>query len=128
MDPNPVKHFGSVMRRIRSQVETALLAAGFEFEGRNKRDRSEWQLWADYTRPGMLLSFYFDKQLGSLVVETVDETGKCSTPVITAMQSPRSYADGLARIDEFIAQFNTFITTLPALPASDRPTTATPSS
>lgn len=113
MDPNPVKHFGSVMRRIRSAVEPGLQAAGFTFVARNRRERSDWQFWADYERPGMLLSFYFDKQRGRLVVETIDDAQKCSTPVVVAMSAPRTYAEGLNRIDEFIDQFNAFIATLP---------------
>jgi hypothetical protein len=39
MDPNPFKHPAIILAKIRTAIEPSLLAAGFQFNGRNKPSR-----------------------------------------------------------------------------------------
>jgi len=61
MDPNRFKHPAIILATIRSAVEPSLLAAGFQFDGRNKPDKP-LHLYVDYARKDQLFRLAWDRR------------------------------------------------------------------
>lgn len=122
MDPNPIKHAGVLMKRVRSEVEPALFAAEFVFEGRNKPVRGapgSEHLWLDYGRPGMLFRLRFEPCNAQLIAETIDEKCAYCSAVKTDlchMDKPPTTAELLTRINDFNVAVIEFIGSLPPVP------------
>jgi hypothetical protein len=111
-DPNPIKHVGSLMKRIRGSVEPELREAGFHLEGRNYGTGST-TAWLDYVRPGLMLRCLFDRRHARLVAETMDDTTICRTVASVELNAPRSTPALLERVSEFASKVKAYVGALP---------------
>lgn len=111
-DPTPIKHVGSLMKRIRTGIEPDLLAAGFQLEGRKYGDGST-NAWLDYVRPGLILRCLFDNRQSRLIAETMDDTANCQTVANVELKAPRSTLTLLERISEFTSALKEYAGALP---------------
>jgi hypothetical protein len=122
VDPNPFKHPAIILARIRKAVEPSLLAAGFEFNGRNKPNRPIY-LYLDYSRPGELFRLSWDRRDSNRFIgftaEVTDEPHGCKAVVTTDLSGiaklPKSRvsAEVQIRIDSFVQTVNAFLNDLP---------------
>lgn len=110
-DPNPIKGLGSLMKRIRSDIEPGLLAAGFELEGRNY-GKGSTTAWLDYSRPGLILRCFFDPRDARLIAETLDDSADCRI-VAKVELCCVSTPELLGRIDAFTSAVQEFVRILP---------------
>jgi len=111
-DPNPIKHVGSLMKTIRSSIESELLEAGFQLEGWNYGADST-TAWLDYVRPGLILRCLVDPRLARLIAETMDDTTTCQTVVTVNLCNPRSTPALLQRVSEFTLAVKAYAGSLP---------------
>ena len=100
------------MKTIRSSIETELLEAGFQLEGRNYGAGST-TAWLDYVRPGLILRCLFDPRESRLIAETMDDTTTCQTVVSVELCSPRSTPSLLERVREFALAVKEYAGALP---------------
>lgn len=109
-DKNPIR-VGQMMKRVRDEIEPALVAAGFVFEARNKPRHRRERVWIDYARAGELFSFSFQPGTGYLLAELIDAGGAVRTVAKTDFESPRTSearASVLATVAEFAAAVKEF--------------------
>jgi hypothetical protein len=112
----PIRSVGQLMKLVRAQIEPAVLAAGFAFAARNKVRRQ--RAWIDYTRPGQLFSFAFERP-PRLVAELLEENGDCQTVALIEFHSPATTAEITATIKAFTFQVTEFMANL-GPPSKDR--------
>ena len=124
MDPNLFKHPAIILARIRNAVEPSLLAAGFQFDGRNKPSRPIY-LYLDYSRPGELFRLAWDRRDSNrfigLTAELLGPSERHAT--IAAMNlselanvpKRRNTAEVQTRIDSFAETVNAFLERLTCL-------------
>ena len=122
MDPNPFKHPAIVLARVRRAIEPSLLAAGFQFNERNKPNKPIY-LYVDYSRPSELFRLSWDRQdsnrfLG-LKAEILDQPNGCKTIAATDLSLPATFPRNRVtgeiqmRIDSFVEAVNAFLNGLP---------------
>jgi hypothetical protein len=111
-DPNPIKHIGALMKRIRSGIEPILLEAGFQFVGKDYFTKSRLHAWIDYSRPDMLFRCGYDRSdKARLIAEIMDEKVELKTIADMRLSySPQSPL--LERVDEFSDAVRQFLRTL----------------
>ena len=107
-DPNPIKHVGSLMKRIRRGIESTLFAAGFELEGRSYGADSR-SAWLDYVRPDLILRCGFNSYEAQLIAETMDDDTNCRLVATIALDCPRTSAELLGRVDKFSSVVNEYV-------------------
>lgn len=75
-DPHPIKHLGTLFKRIRKNVDPILKDAGFQFD---RKFLSSNNAALDYSRPGLIFVVGYDCILGNLrlFVECLDEQDVC---------------------------------------------------
>lgn len=116
-DPRPIKHVGSLMKRIRVAIEPSLEEAEFEFDGGN--EPKVWgSAWLDYSRPGLILRCLFEPCEGRLIAETLDEATECRVVANVELNFSRSATELLERVDEFTSFICDFLQSLPAIVGS----------
>lgn len=109
-DPNPIKHLGSLMKRIRNGIEPSLIEAGFAFDGR--RWGTELRTaWLAYARPGLTLQCLFNGHKGGLIAETMDDKTECR--LIAKIGLSGSASGLLERVDDFICAVREYVRALP---------------
>jgi hypothetical protein len=99
-DPNPIKHAGTIMKRIRARIDAPLRAAGFEFAGHDSRDLGR-PATIEYVRTGLILRCVFDRREARLIAETLDDRAEYRVIADVALAYPISSAERLQRIDAF---------------------------
>jgi hypothetical protein len=111
VDPNPIKHVGSLLRAVRERVEPQLLSAGFTFVERNNPAHPGDPRWLDYQRGEDTVSVRYEPHVARLVAEALvgDSVQDC---VVTDMNQPRSAQQLQDRIDAFVAAVAAFIARL----------------
>jgi hypothetical protein len=112
-DPFPIKHAGSLLKRVRLELEPALAAAGCKFEGRSRATRNSRTTWNDFVRPGLVLQCRFDQWYCRLIAETLDDEAEYRIVADVALNEPRSTAELIERIDIFTAAVREFLRGLP---------------
>jgi hypothetical protein len=101
MDPNPIKHLGSLMKEVRSQVEPLLVQAGFQFSSRNKPQSPCDARWLDYTRGSEVCSIRYNGQLAKITAELLDAKANCTILAAVTMDCPRNTQEIFDRIADF---------------------------
>jgi hypothetical protein len=110
-DPNPIKHIGSLMKHIRSNIEPELFKKGFQLEGRHAGSAST-TAWLDYVRPGLSLRCLFDPRQGTLVAEAIDDAAHCQTITTAELPILHSTPALLKLVDEFTLAVCNYIQSL----------------
>ena len=77
-DPNPIKHLGTVMKRIRLAIEPAIAEAGFK-RVRTRKISASSPAPLEYCGPGLVLRCGFELSSRKLLVETMDDQAECRT-------------------------------------------------
>lgn len=113
-DPNPIKHLGTLMKRIHGEIEPWLTVAGFEFEGKNLSSGSR-HVWLDYARPGMILRCLFNADEGRLKAETMDDQAVCEIAASVETGQPTTAAEVLDLVHAFAETMQQFLATLPPM-------------
>lgn len=122
MDPNPFKHPAIVLARIRKAVEPSLIAAGFQFDGRNKPERPV-HLYLDYSRPGELFRLAWDRRDSNrfigVTAELLDAAERSTTIAAVDMSrsvklpASRNTAEIQTKIDSIVEDIIGFLRKLP---------------
>ncbi|MBD3675648.1 MAG: zinc-ribbon domain-containing protein [Planctomycetaceae bacterium] len=99
-DPNPIKHQGSIFKRIQKALEPAITAAGFTFERRIIL-HEKWSAILEYSRGDFQLSCWYDRPNATLIAEVMDEQENCSEIANVPFNAPESQAAILNRMDLF---------------------------
>jgi Probable zinc-ribbon domain len=110
-DPNPIKHFGTLMKRIRRQIESPLRDAGFKFVGHDTRIL-RWPASIEYSRPGMILRCVCDHRQSLLFAETLDDRAVYRVVAEISLSGVRASGEFVERIDAFAAAVADFVRTL----------------
>lgn len=111
-DPNPIKHDGTLMKRIRNVIEPWIVEAGFQFDGRNRRTASQ-SAWLDYSRPGLILRCLFEPQRSRLLAETMDDNAEYRVVVTVGLKDSHSTSTLLERVDDYTSAVREFLLSLP---------------
>jgi hypothetical protein len=115
MDPNPIKHVGSMLKRIRAEIEPRLVQAGFVFQERNKPTEPGESFWLDYSKSGRVFSIRYEPRDARLVAELLaDEAGEEGTYLVavTEMNAPTSTLELQARINDLVSKVIDFLATI----------------
>ncbi len=97
-DPNPIKHLGVLMKRVREIVGPSLIEAGCTFEGKNQDAR---RASLNYSRAGILLRLAFDHLDARLIAETMDAAAEYRIVASVELNVVRSSGALLERIERF---------------------------
>ena len=115
------------MKRVRSKIESALISAGFVFDGRNKQvRRNNNPMWFDYSRSDKLLRISYEQNIAQLAAEIVDANEGHRTVVTTNMDvtinmnRQESTRQALARIDTFASKVADFLGSLPPVSSQSK--------
>jgi len=104
----PIRHVGTLMKLVRTEIEPAILASGFVFEARsNPRQRFE-RTWIDYKRGDLLFSFAFERP-PRLTAELLGASDDCRIIALTEFDRPRNRADIMATIKSFASAVTEFM-------------------
>ncbi len=115
-DPSPIKHVGSLMKRIRSNIEPLLGKARFEFDGKHNGTHAR-RAWIEYSRPGLILRCLYEPRDARLVAETLDDKAEYRVVANVALNSAHSGTALLERVEDFTSVVQRFLQTL--LPATE---------
>ena len=111
-DPNPIKHLGTLIKRVQSAIATALAEAGFVFVSKSllpiKRSFA-----LDYSRGDLFLTCWYDRQNATLILEMLDNAANCTRVTSIPMNVPRSGPQVLDRISEFADEVIRYLVSLP---------------
>jgi hypothetical protein len=120
MDPYPFKHPAIILARIRKAVEPSLVAAGFQFDGRNKPARPVY-LYLDYSRPAEVLRLAWDRHdsnnfiglTATLLGGSGDETRIAAIDLSELAHLPKRQTTPALqmRMDAFVAAVQHFLAT-----------------
>ena len=111
-DPNPIKHPGSFMKRIRSDVEPWLIESRFAFDGKDKV--ANWRTtWLDYSRPDLILRCLFEPRDARLIVETIDDSAEYRIVASAELSGSRSTSALLERVNDFTSSVREYLRSLP---------------
>lgn len=101
MDPYPIKHLGSLMKEVRTQVEPLLHQAGFTFAARNKPASPGEHPWLDYERSQQVCRIRYNVQRAELCAELLNDKVEVVALAVVPMNRPREHQDILDRITLF---------------------------
>jgi Probable zinc-ribbon domain len=107
-DPNPIKHLGSLMKRIRKAIEPFLFAAGFSLEGM-QYGKNALPAWLDYVRPGLILRCLYQQHHARMIAETVDDAGTYQVVANAVFGGQFTSAQLTERIQEFVATLREYV-------------------
>jgi hypothetical protein len=118
MDPYPFKHPAIILARIRKAVEPSLVAAGFQFDGRNRPTRPVY-LYLDYFRSAEVLRLAWDRRdsnsfIGLTAVrfgDAGDETRVAATDLRDLAHLPKQQTTAALqlRMDAFVDAVQQFL-------------------
>ena len=101
MDPYPIKHIGSLMKEVRTQVEPLLHQAGFTFAARNKPVSPGEHSWLDYERSQQVCRIRYNVQRAELCADLLNDKVEVVALAVVPMNRPREHQDILDRITLF---------------------------
>ena len=115
-DPNPIKHLGTLIKRVQSALAAAISEAGFVFVSRSMLPiKGSFAL--DYSRGDLFLACWYDRQNATLIAEVLDNAANCTQVARVSMHATHSQTQLLDRISEFADELLQYLVSLP--PASD---------
>lgn len=116
-DPNPIKHEGTLIKRVQSALAPAIAAAGFEF-ARKAPLPTRGSIAIDYSRDDLVLTCWYDRPIATLIAETIDRSANCTQIARVPFNSSRPGSQIVDRMAEFCAAVTQYLLTLP--PAEPR--------
>jgi hypothetical protein len=114
MDPNPIKHVGSIMKRLRSELDADLLSAGFVFDGECIPFPRPYSKSVDFARPGMFLSLSFNNHYGKLTAEAINDDGHYYSVADVILDGVRTTSEIIPLLNAFVARVRQFLVNLPS--------------
>ena len=121
-DPNPFKHIGDLIKRVRIQLELSLSEAGFEFEEQRVVIRKR-VAWFDFARSDLLFHCLFcvDDE-ARLIAETLGENAEYRLIANHPLGRPHLSEEIQNRIDEFVSLVQEYLQRLPDVTDSESST------
>ena len=113
MDPNPIKHAGTLMKRLQCELEPDLVSAGFVFDGAGPPSPLPSSKSVDYVRPGIVLSLSYDNSDGRLTGEAMIDDREYRSISVVSLGGLRTTPELITRLDEFISAVREFVRKLP---------------
>jgi|GEM_PF-997083 len=107
-DPNPIKHVGALMKRIRDELVAPLRRAGFESIGAEQPISSRVKA-LEFSSPNSILRCLYEPHEARLIAETLAHNGEYRVIADVLMDAPRKTEDVLERIDVFVAAVREFL-------------------
>lgn len=99
-DPNPIKHLGTLIKRVQSAIATAIAEAGFVFVSKSMLPvKGSFAL--DYSRGDQFLTCWYDRPNATLIAEVLDNAANCTQVARVPMNAAHSQSQVLDRISEF---------------------------
>ena len=115
-DPNPIKHLGTLIKRVQSAIATAIAEAGFVFVSKSMLPiKGSFAL--DYSQGDLFLTCWYDRPNATLIAEVLDNAANCTQVARVPMIAPHSQSQVLDRISEFADEVIQYLVSLP--PAGD---------
>lgn len=113
MDPNPIKHIGSLVQSMRTRIEPLLLARGFTWEPSPAPPANVRLRRLDYRRGEELIWCTFHGNDGYLLAEMLDGLGEVQPVAFLKFEPFTTMERFLEQLDEFLATVARFVETLP---------------
>ena len=109
-----IKHGGSLLKRIRSELEPALYTTGFVFDGKCKPGPGpdSWRL--DYLCSAIMLSLIYNCHTGQLIAETIDEKNEYCAVAIVSWGMIQTSNELLIKVASFTSAVHQFLDRLPS--------------
>ncbi|MCA9038292.1 MAG: zinc-ribbon domain-containing protein [Planctomycetaceae bacterium] len=101
-DPNPIKHEGTLMKRVQTGIAAVIAETGFKFVSKS-HPPTKGTITLDYERDDLLLTCWYHRNSATLIAETMDRCAQCSEMVRVAFNAPQSGLQVVDRIEEFSA-------------------------
>ena len=101
-DPNPIKHEGTLMKRVQAGIAAAIAETGFEFVSKSQLP-TRGAIALDYARDDLVLTCWYHRNSATLIAETMDRSTQCTEIARVAFNAPRSGLQMVDRIEEFSA-------------------------
>lgn len=111
-DPNPIKHEGTLIKRVQSAIAPAIAVAGFEFVSKAHMP-TRGSIALNYSRDDLVLTCWYDRPNATLIAETIDRSTKCTQIARVPFNAPRSGSQVVVRIEEFSAAVTLYLLALP---------------
>lgn len=103
MDPNPIKHPGALLARVREAIEPVLCSAGFQYEYRNdpRGRRGRPLFWIDYRRGEDIVSLELGGWPAKLSLTAADKGGDVHEIALIYLKEVSTVSELLERADQF---------------------------
>lgn len=111
-DPNPIKHEGTLIKRVQSALAPAIAEAGFEFISKTALP-TRGSISLDYSRDDLVLNCWYDRPNATLIAETMDRSATYTQIAKVPFSTPRSGSQIVDRIATFCAAVTQHLLTLP---------------
>lgn len=105
--PQAIRTVGALMKRVRVEIEPALLAAGFVLDSMHKPKDWRERFWIDYRKDGLTFSIAFERE-PRLTAEMLDASGECQVIASVQVHQPPTPVNVNATIKEFAAEIITY--------------------
>lgn len=109
----PIRHVGTLQKRLRAEVEPALAAGGFVFDSRSTSKDWRKPIFIDFRRGDQVLSLAYGQRERCFIAEFLDASGDCRTIANLQIPQPptaRSVDDTIkvfaAAVTDFVAGLN----------------------
>lgn len=113
MDPNPIKHIGSLVKFMRTRIEPPLLARGFTWEPSPAPPANVRLRRLDYRRGEELICCTFHGNDGYLLAEMFDGLGDVQPVAFLKFEPFTTMERFLQQIDDFLTAVVRFVESLP---------------
>jgi len=110
-DASPIKHEGTLIKRVQSAIAPSIAEAGFVFVSKSHLP-TRGSIALDYSRDDLVLTCWYDRPNVTLVAETMDRSTNCTQIARVAFNTPRSGSQVVARIAEFSAAVTRYLLSL----------------
>lgn len=113
MDPNPIKHIGTLVNRICIALEPTLIESGFRALPYDHRTQPIYRRWRDYQRGGDLLSISFFQHEAQLFAEYLTADAEQCVIITVPLGQPVSNISLVEKCDFFISEVAGLLRNLP---------------
>ncbi len=112
-DPNPIKHLGTLIKRVQSAIDTAIAETGFAFVSKSMLPiKGSFAL--DYSRGDLFLTCWYDRPNATLIAEVLDSAANCTQVARVPLNAAHSQSQLLDRISEFADEVLQYLVSLPS--------------
>ncbi len=104
MDPNPIKHVGSLLKRVRVEIEPVLLECGFVVESDTIPSQQAFTQFRYFRKENQLLSISYSFHTGCLTAEYLGAGDLVQVVANVPLGAPRSTEDIMQKCEAFSSE------------------------